>query len=543
MPITFRYDAAAVVPPSNEATRKYGQALVLQQQQQKYQGQQQAMDRQFQLGRDWQQNAFQANRQAGQNQFQADRDIWQNAQNMARDTTRLQQQEADRQRAFLDDARKQSSGMIMADIENGEYDPVTARKLKQSLVDEAETLGDPTLDATQRADTLGKIRARRAMLSANRQVKPPKPTREDELKNFLGSNYDSLKDHTWVPDGKGTGGFVIADVPQPPPKQPTSFDEYSQQQPEKANKELGSAIAAIEESVADDETPLPDGVKKGSPEAAKWVEDRAYEQLDRPYAASRNRNPSPTQAPDISSGVVPAAPGPMQSILEAPAADIPITPPDEGRPPSPPIPTSGRQEIPLTSNSTSQNPWSEVAGIQPPTPPWDNADKIQQLKDQMDVRTMDNGQKVVPAPLARPGVDYSSTVPAPLGPPVQRPSGDTPATPTQSSELDATSGLPKVAPPDFGALASSATDADDKAFVRNMQEAYNGKSPDIQNAIGVLVNPESSEPEAGRALAYLQSKGIDPMQLKHPDRAEKIRGVQEKNKERFGNRRDLTSGF
>lgn len=183
MAITFRHDAAAVVPPSNQSTRKYGQQLVMQQQQQKYAAQQQGYNRLLQVG-------------MGQQQQQYD--------------------EAARQQNFMESARKQSTGMIMDDIKNGNYDPVTANKLRQNLVDEAEALSNPHLDATQRADVLQKYRAARALHTANRLEKPAVPNRDDELKAFLGPNYDKHKDQPWVPDPKG--GFSIADVPQPPPK-------------------------------------------------------------------------------------------------------------------------------------------------------------------------------------------------------------------------------------------------------------------------------------------------------------------------------------
>lgn len=209
MAITFRYNAAAVVPPSNESTRKYGQNLVLQQQQQKYQEQQAGYDRMFQLGKDNLQNQFQLGRDNQLNQFQVGRD-------KALFDQQQQQAEADRQRQFMDEARKQSSAVIMGDIEGGLYDPSTSRKLKQSLIDEAEVLGNPNLDATQRAEALAKLRATRSMLTMNRQEKPPAPTPDEELRgaiqHFNGVPMQKDKDGIWQrvnleeSQGGGQGG-------------------------------------------------------------------------------------------------------------------------------------------------------------------------------------------------------------------------------------------------------------------------------------------------------------------------------------------------
>ncbi|TXG78467.1 hypothetical protein E6Q11_00990, partial [Candidatus Dojkabacteria bacterium] len=181
MGITFRHDAAGVVPPSNSTTRKYGQQLVLQQQQQdqqtrmqqqqqKYQGYQAGLDRLFYAGRQLSQNQFQLDRDKAQNQFQ-----------LQRDQAQIQAQEAERQQKFMEDARKMSGRFIMDAIENGEYDPVTSRELRQNLVDEAEALGNPKLDATQRAEALAAIRARRATLGANRIPKAPSPSAQEQF--------------------------------------------------------------------------------------------------------------------------------------------------------------------------------------------------------------------------------------------------------------------------------------------------------------------------------------------------------------------------
>lgn len=155
----------------------------------------------FTLGRDAMQSKDAAIRQGQQNAAQAIRDATLNANAMTA--------QEDQNKFLMDQqSRKLSSGMIMEDIKNGLYDPATARKLQQSLVDEADALSSDQYDATQRAEALKKIRDKRLLDSTNRLERPPQPTREDQLKEFLGPNYETYKDQPWVPDGKG--GFMVS---------------------------------------------------------------------------------------------------------------------------------------------------------------------------------------------------------------------------------------------------------------------------------------------------------------------------------------------
>jgi len=357
MPIRFKYDSAVVVPPSNETTRRFGQNLVMQQQQQKYAAQQAGYDRMFQLGRDNMQNQFQMGRTKQQNEFQ-----------LGRDKTQFEQQqqlaEAERQRAFLDEARKQSSGFISDAIKNGEYDPATARKLQQNLVAEAEALGNPQLDATQRAEVLEKIRAERALLAANRMEPPPKPTRDDELKQFLGGNYDKYKDQPWVPDGKG--GFTIADIPQPPeapPVPPQSAQEYYNANEDKFQKDLDATMGAMQDAYDLDPTK-----PKPTPQAA-WDQMQKDYQF-RMQALGRNAQAAAAPAgqpfqlpsdrmPPAFGTVDPMTGQPVQagSSMSGPMPSV-TQPPPTGQTG---VPQSGG---PPASGQTSQD-WATQGGFKP----------------------------------------------------------------------------------------------------------------------------------------------------------------------------------
>lgn len=311
MAITFRHDAAAVVPPSNSATRKYGQQLVLQQQQQKYAAQQAGYDRmfdaykqanqaQFVLNRDMQQNAFQMGRDKQLNQFDMERDKIQFDRQQ-------QQQEAERQRAFMEDARKQSGRFIMDSIEAGEYDPNTARELRQNLIDEAEALGNPNLDATQRAEALNKIRSRRATLSANRMPKAPPPTAQEQFDKGIVT--DPATGMRYRQNSKGD-----YEPMEQPKQEPRNAAEAFRADPKLRDRYAADAINSLPEEERTDR---------------EKVNKKAMELYD---IDQRSFNPQPTAAPELPGGSAdPAVPGQSRSILEGPTAQLP----DPGQPPAP----------------------------------------------------------------------------------------------------------------------------------------------------------------------------------------------------------------
>ncbi len=352
MAISLKHDAFGVVPPSNAATRKYGQSLVLQQQQQKYAGQQAGYDRLFRAGSQLQQQNWQGTRDKQINDFQAARDKQQF-------DWKQQEAETARQAGFLDDARKMSTGIIMDDIKNGAYDTATASQLRQNLIDEAEALGNPNLDATQRAEILAKIRAKRATLTANRIEAPPKPTPDDELRGSIrtlnGVDFKKDKDGIWQPVdyGKGQQGQ------QQPPQRPTSVDDAIRADSKRYDAILDYEITAL----TGEDKPL-------TPELLDQARERARKQYEKELGLG-----TPTLAPELP-GAAPATPGIEQSILET---GIPIAPPDSGQPPSPspqgptvqppdpgrpPSPVQQRESIPLVANDGSQNPWAELSGVE-----------------------------------------------------------------------------------------------------------------------------------------------------------------------------------
>lgn len=534
MAIRFKYDLATVAPPSNDLTRKFGQSLVLQQQQQKYSGQQAGYDRLFDAYKQQNQNAFQWNQAADNRVFQAKQQEAQNNFLTGRDKTqfdqRQQEAEAERQRAFLEEGRKQQSGYITDAIKNGEYDPATSRKLQQNLVAEAEALGNPQLDATQRAEVLAKIRAERATLTANRMERPPEPS--DQEKFNKGIVVDPVTGMRYRANSKGD----YEPLPPGEQQQPKSAVEAFKADPKTGDKYREKAEARL--MGADDEMPQvdsgevgEDGTKKKRDMTPQEFQKEAKKLAEELWNID-NMEESPTLAPDITSGAIPAVPQ-EASILEQsspPAPGIPIAPPDPGQPPSP---GPQKPSLPLSSNTTSQNPWAEASGAVQPTdtqaPP---------SAAEYDAEMTSKGYKLTtPADGGRPYYfkDFGS------GP--AQPGEAIPQAPTQGNA----SALPTVAPPDFGKLVGSATDDNEKAVISQIQGlvSQNADSPDIVNALHVFVSPGSSKEDRLAAFDYLSTAGIDLNQMiaEEPGRAEKIKGVQEKNKERFGSSRDLLNGM
>lgn len=457
MPITLRHDAAGVVPPSNNATRKYGQQLVMQQQQQKYAAQQAGFDRLFQLGRDQMQNQADFVKDVRQSVIQDRRDQAQNDFQTARDKTlfdqQQQQQEMARQQKFMDDARKQSSGIIMQDIQNGEYDPATARKLQQNLIAESEALGNPQYDATQRAEALEKIRAERTLLTTNRLQKPPPPTPQEQFDKSIVTGPDGTQ---YRQNAKGEF--------EPLPKQakpPTTSAEAFAADPKLRDQYMADARAI---KVGDN--PLtPENRQEAAALAHKlWEQDN-----------------TPTAVPELP-GSAPAQPGESRSILEDTASM-----PDRGMPPSPAVPPGGQlpaapapaptlpgagSSLPLTSDSSS----ASVAGASGPTA--SSAPSVNTPSGNRWAAADAGGA----APTPSPGAQQS----------------------------------PQVTTPDFGGIIKGSKDKEDRALATALWGIYSKQTPEAQNAIGVILNQGSTLEEVKAANDYLKSVGIDIDQLIAP---------------------------
>jgi len=398
----------------------------------------------FRAGSQLQQQDWQMGRDKAQNDFQLGRDKQQF-------DWKQQEAEAARQQGFLDEARKQSSRFILDAIDKGEFDPGTARELRQNLVAESEVLGNPRLDATQRAEAIQKLRAQRSMLLANRAPKAPEPTPQEQFDQGVVTGPDGAKYRR-----NSKGDFEPLPVQPQQPAPPATADDAFKADPKLRKQYIDDAVNVLTEG----------GTKSLTVDIRKQAAELARELYD-------NDNPQPAQTPATTPAAgqaPPAASGAFSPLLSAiqgaaagitgqtPAtigqsADIPIASPDPGRPPAP-------------STMPAQNQWADVATPPPPA-------------------------QVSPSP------------------PLSSPAGASP----QQAPATSQSGLPQAEKPDFGAMVASAKDDADRAFVSKMQGVYEGQSPAIQSAISVLMSPDSLDEDAARALAYLKENGIDIDQL------------------------------
>lgn len=247
MPITFKHNAAAVVPPSNTFTRKYGQSLVSQNNRNK----QADMDRMFE--------------------------------------SNMQQQEQ-RSREFA--AAKDRIGTYAQEmLKNPDLPPEIAKRIRDLTSAKTIAMGSG-FNAVQQQEFLDQYNSQLAAILSEAPPPKPKPTRDEELKGFLGSAYDdpNIRKQPWVPDGNG--GFVVADIPQPeqPKQTPKTFGEYWEMEPDKANKMLADKMAAIRLSMSDGEPLGP----------WKSVEDRALHELEQPFQIMQRRYGQQTQYPPTS---------------------------------------------------------------------------------------------------------------------------------------------------------------------------------------------------------------------------------------------------
>lgn len=564
MGITFRHDAAAVVPPSNNATRKYGQSLVLQQQQQKYAAQQAGYDR-----------MFDAYKMENQQQFQDKRDTKQVINQQLRDWQQQdfqkQQMEAARQQQFMDDARKLSSGMIMDDIKNGHYDPVTASKLRQNLVDEADALADKTLDATQRAKVLNDLRANRLLHTSNRIEKPPAPTPDEEiagLPEINGTKYQkNAKTGVWEPLQQSKQQQEQDKLQQQQLQQqeqeaqkmrPKSAQEYYAENEDKFDKDLDATMKAMQEE--QDLNTDPKATKTPiTPEAAV---ERMYKKYDfKQKALGKAQYGEPTPAKPYGQALEEARQASNKGVkggyesfaalsdmndklleLENRANSFPkgskeasaawsqyrkerdriinerwITPRSNGDiQPAPEMRSileqPGQQQIPATpmpgqpvptapsAPSPAQPAPSPPVAVTPPSP-------------------AQNAWEQVATPPATPTPQATPQSPAPND--VDMGAVDSngriiPNNKTTTTKQKPPQSAKQPAAPDFGALAASAKDKTDRAMIDGMKGIYAQQPPEIQSAISVYLNPSSSKQDFNNALAIMLANGIDPDTMKPP---------------------------
>jgi hypothetical protein len=111
---------------------------------------------------------------------------------------------------------------------------------------------------------------------------------------------------------------------------------------------------------------------------------------------------------------------------------------------------------------------------------------------------------------AAPPVDaYPQRETPPVATPAQPPIA---APQTQRPSRAATAGTQSTAP-NFTDLIYKTKDAGKRRVITALQGMYSSQPPEVQSAIGVLLNPGSDDTAAAKSFEYLVSVGIDPAQL------------------------------
>lgn len=492
MAITLRHDAAAVALPSSSSQRKYGQNLVLQQQQQKYNAQQAGYDRLFDAYKQQNQNAFAWNQAADNRAFQANQQKAQNNFLLGRDQAKFDQQQQQQRKADFDAARNRIDTHAKDMLANGEITDPAARQRIQNLIAGKTIVMGSGFDETARQNYLDQYNAELAKILSEVPPAKPKPPPQPNFHTDQNGNQ-------WVESGPGKW----EQVPQEKSARPLDFNEYynAEENKGKFDKDLDATMQSMKDAAAEGENP------------GKVTEEAALEEMKRRYEFRQKALGlvgDPTAAPELAGQAAPTS-SPLQSILEQPTAapaGIPITPPDEGVPPSP---VAGKKPLPLTSNSTSQ--WADLASAdQQPSQQAPQGMSAEQYHAEM----IGKGYKLVtptdggrPYYLGdwggglKPDASGAPTSPAPTAAQEQAvPAGGSPTVASQSSNQAPVA-------PNFKSLSEGAANDAERAVVSQVEEIYKGQSPDVKAAISVALDPNALDTEIGQALIYLKEKGID----------------------------------
>jgi hypothetical protein len=360
MAITFRYNAAAVVPPSNESTRKYGQNLVLQQQQQKYQEQQAGYDRMFQLGKDNLQNQFQLGRDNQLNQFQVGRDKARNEFQVGRDKVQFEQQQQQQRAQDFSAARARIDSYAKEALSDPDLPQELRQKIQNLIAGKMTALGGGFNGPAQQ-EFLDQYNASLAAILS--EIPPPKPKPAPQEQFVQGIVTDPVTGMRYRPKGD------YEPLPQQESsQQPKDAQGYYSENEEQFQKDLDATMKAMQNAVD-----AGDSQEKVTPEKAWEKMQEAYQ--FRQQALGRGLSAQPQPGPQST------APAPQSGQLPPGAEQIPgmasawFGGATNQQPAGPAIQenaSTGQSNawaevvapqsapMPLTANSSSRNPAGEV---------------------------------------------------------------------------------------------------------------------------------------------------------------------------------------
>lgn len=494
MAIRFKYDAASVAIPQNEARQRFGQQLVLQQQKyandqrqlmrdQLYDQQRMGMQQAFILNRDAEQKRAlgqQALAKLNQDQvFGANQDVAAQAAKMQKDRQLAAKAEMEniarlkaQERADDEDA-----------IKTGGYDPVTASELKKSYALDTKIDLNPDYDEAQRAEAHRQNQENRRRLQESRIATP---SMADRANKSLGHYVPSLQRFVNPEELQGLKQAdpnievqVFQDgkmLPGPTPKQaPMSAQEYYRADSGMFKKDLASKMSELQGQVDAGELTLEDG---------QDVRSMAWQQMqdDYNFAQQALGTNQPVQG---GSAIPPQGGEPAMSPSQSPVSQQPAM---------------GMQDLEPIYNADG----TTSAPGQPVMLPAVLGQQEKLQRDLDALQGLEAGQIADPLSIEQAGMQ---SPPQNAWSEVVAPEQQMP-----DQEMEKQPIVPVVAP-DFKKLAGSITDASDRAVLGKLQGMYDKQTPDIQSAIGVVVAPEADKEMRAQAYLYLKSKGIDMSQL------------------------------
>lgn len=552
MGITFRHDAAAVaLPTTNASGRKYGQQLVLQQQQQKYAAQQAGYDR-----------MFDAQKQLGQMQFQQNKAIWDNEMAFRKEGRQNEQMQEQQRAADFAAARTRMDAYAKDSLNNPDIPPELRAKIQNLVSSKMVAMGNG-LNATQQQQFLDQYNAQLAGLLSEVPPPKPRPSAQDQFDqgvvNRNGVDYIQDSKGKWTPlepsKAQQEQEKMMQQQEQEAQKmRPMSAQEYYGQNEDKFQKDLDATMKGMQaeyDAGTRKEAPTPEAAweqmqknhdfrqkalgkaQYGEPTPAKPygqaleearqasknnvkggdesfaalsdMNDKLLELENRAnsfpkgskeaaaawsaYRKERDRIINERWITPRSNGDIQPAPE-MRSILEQPGQQqIPATPM-----PGQPVPTAP------SAPSPAQPAPSPPVAVTPPSP-------------------AQNAWEQVATPPATPTPQATPQSPAPND--VDMGAVDSngriiPNNKTTTTKQKPPQSAKQPAAPDFGALAASAKDKTDRAMIDGMKGIYAQQPPEIQSAISVYLNPSSSKQDFNNALAIMLANGIDPDTMKPP---------------------------
>lgn len=588
MAIRFQNNAAAVVIPPNQSSRKYGQQLVLQQQKYANDQRQLQQENMYDRQKQYMQNAFQLEQdkqrraQLGQ-QALADLNAKQVFGAQQADAAKIAQKQATEkaEKENIERIKKQQKLDDFDGINSGEFDPKVANRIKELWRRKNEIPIDKNLDEAMRAEESDKIEEELSGLRGNRIQSPSGAELANRnLKHYVPSLQRYATPEELQELKKADPNIevqVFQDgkmLPGPTPKQgPMTAQEYYGADDAKFEKDLANRIGPLQDKIDDGTLTLEEGQSVRDLAWQQMQDDYNFKQkaLGRGQPAQGGQPAMPPQAgqPAAPPAQAPAAPPPvmgMQDLEPTYNADgttsvpgQPAMPPQAGQPLMPPINQSEQPAAPAQAQQIGQ-PASQpeliyndgIGGngkVYERMPDgsvreFKEAAKqpIQQADGSLWQQSPEDGawrvvpptiqpfrpeQPVLPSRPLQPGEEEGGSNFAPRAPGVQQQptealpmdqSGMQPPSQNVWSEVGVpgqqpttpAASKPAVNAPDFAKLSKNAANDTDRVVLGKMQDAYkNAKTPEIQDAIKVLVTPGVPASKKALAARALRAAGID----------------------------------